>query len=87
MRYQKHSGGGKDRRFGDKADGGMWTLRCQGCGESFQVEFIPGQNIVEATREESCPRCHNRPASMPAEAAPADWHHIVGFRAPSNSSH
>jgi hypothetical protein len=55
-------------------DRGKWKLRCEKCGEIFEVEVKPGERVIILAKQAPCPSCHMSPD---AEAA---WHHVIGFR-------
>ena len=56
-------------------DRGIWTLRCQKCRETFEVELKAGERIIQYAREAACPHCQNKPDG---ETVP--WHHITTFK-------
>lgn len=62
-------------------DTGLWTLRCQSCNESFEIELAGGEKIVETAQNHPCPHCHNKPANTgAANQTNAHWHQVIGFR-------
>ncbi len=62
-------------------DAGTWTLKCQHCGETFDLELTEGQRVVEFARDKACPGCKISPLSATGNTALANWHHVIGFHA------
>ena len=54
----------------------MWTLRCQGCGKSFEIELKPGESVIEHAKVSACPYCHAKPDGT----AFPPWHHVIRYR-------
>jgi hypothetical protein len=61
-------------------DDGVWTLKCQGCGETFEIELTSSQRVVEYARDHPCPACRKTPSDMVGKPALTVWHKVVGFR-------
>jgi hypothetical protein len=67
-------------------DSGRWTLKCQNCSATFDLDLTERDEIAHYARNHPCPECQNRPAERPARSgAKSDWHRIVGFRAPDKT--
>ena len=58
-------------------DRGFWTLRCQSCRETFTIELLPGQRIVDFATDYECPHCHKKPEDSSASAT--SWHRIIDY--------
>jgi DNA-directed RNA polymerase subunit RPC12/RpoP len=57
-------------------DTGIWTLKCQHCNATFQVELKPNERIIKQAQSTACPNCNVKPESEGYGV----WHHIIGFR-------
>jgi len=69
-----HIGGAKIA----KMDTGLWTLRCQNCGETFTIELKAGQQIVQFARSYICSNCKTKPNDALSTQA-STWHRVIGF--------
>jgi hypothetical protein len=58
----------------------VWTLKCQNCGVTFNVELTGGQRIIEFAKEQICPHCLKKPEDVTGKEALGTWHHVIGFR-------
>ena len=58
-------------------DTGTWTLKCQNCGKTFELEVKPTERVIQYAKEEACPHCHLKPMGPEALGL---WHHIFDFR-------
>jgi hypothetical protein len=58
-------------------DRGTWTLKCQNCRESFELEVKPEERVILRAQTYPCPHCGVRPAESHVQPS---WHHIIGFR-------
>jgi len=69
-------------------DSGNWTLRCQNCNATFELELNEREQIADYARGHPCPECRNTPAGSPAANAPDNtgWHRVIGFRAPAKGN-
>jgi hypothetical protein len=66
-------------------DTGVWTLRCQSCGEPFSLQLTAGENIVEYTKSHRCPHCQRTPEdSAPGGIDDRRWHRVIGFNSTKN---
>ena len=67
-------------------DAGLWTLRCQSCGETFSVELTAGQQIVQFARSYVCPKCQKKPIDPTINKA-VTWHRVIGFHSSKPARH
>ncbi len=62
-------------------DTGLWTLKCQSCNKSFEIELAGGEKIVAAAQDHPCPHCNQKPVKPDNEAqATSYWNRGIGFR-------
>jgi hypothetical protein len=60
----------------------VWKLKCGSCGETFDVELMPGQRPTEYAREKTCPNCHSAPSALNKPG-----HRVVGFQSRRTAPH
>jgi rRNA maturation endonuclease Nob1 len=56
---------------------GTWTLKCQNCGKTFELEVKPNERVIIYAQTEPCPHCGLRPIESKVQPS---WHHVIGFR-------
>jgi hypothetical protein len=65
-------------------DPGVWTLKCQNCQKTFELELGEGDKILTAVRNSPCPLCNKSPASEKNINPARTWHQIVDFKLSKN---